>query len=261
MPDLMERVAPVIEDARAMVVATKDDVEAARGKGKIINALISEVESTFRPIKQAQDAAKKITLEQEKKHLAPLQEAKGIIAGKITLWDEQERRRIEEEQRAISREQERVRQLALNAAQRKLGELSAKMATDQEYKAALEAKLSDPATTDEEAEVFRAELRTVEARMHTTVERAAEVEQKVEEVSQPIAPVQSAASVKTATGVSQTKEVTGVNLKVFLRWLASDECTVDPSSVIKVQDGPIKSLVQKMTLPGVSWRWTSRTRF
>ncbi len=260
-PDLMEKVTPVVEEARALMVATKEDVELARTMGKGINALISEVEATFKPIKQAQDAAKKVTLDQEKKHLAPLQEAKGILAGKITAWDEAERRRIEEEERARAQEEERKRQAALAAAQKKLGELSAKMASDQEYKAEIEARLNNPETTEEEAEVYRAELRTIEARINSTVERATAVEQKVEEASQPVAPVQSAATVKTATGVSQEKVITNVNLKAFLRWLASEECTVDPASVIKLQDGPMKQLVQRMNMPGVSWRFQAKTRF
>jgi len=219
------------------------------------------IEGTFKPIKQAQDAAKKVTLEQERKHLAPLQEAKGILSGKITEWDNAERRRIEEAQRIQAQEDERKRQLALENARKKLDRLMSGMTDDQAMLTTLEAQLNNAETTGEEAEVIRAQIRTVEARIRTTTERAAEVEQKVEEVSQPVAPIQTAHEVKTATGVNQVKEVTAINMRTLVRWLAKEDCPVDPAAVLKAQDGAIKQLIQRMEIGGVSWKWASKTRF
>jgi vacuolar-type H+-ATPase subunit I/STV1 len=262
MPDLMEKVDPVVEEARALVVATKEDVETARSKGRIINALISEVEATFRPIKQAQDAAKKVTLEQEKKPLAPLQEAKSIVAGKITAWDQAERKRIEEAQRKQAQEEERRRQLALENARKKLDKLMAGMTDDKQMLATLDNQLADPETTEEEAEVIRSQVRTIQARIDTAVERAAEVEQKVEEAAQPVAPVQGAVNVKTATGVSQEKVISGINTKVLLRYLAGDDCPFDADQFIDWKQTAIKRIVNGgANLPGVSWKFQAKTRF
>jgi len=260
-PDLMEKVTPVVEEARALIVATKEDVEIARSKGKIINALISEVEATFRPIKQAQDAAKKVTLEQEKRHLAPLQEAKGIIAGKMADWDTAERRRIEEENRKRQQEEERIRQTALTNARKKLDRIMMGMTDDKAILAALESHLNAEETTSEEAEVIRAQIRTIEARINTAVERAQEVEQKVEEASQPVAPVQSVTNIKTATGVSQEKVITGINTKVLIKYLASDDCPFDASQFIDWKEGALKKQIATANLPGVSWKFQARTRF
>ena len=261
MPDKMAIVSPMLARAESLVVKTKEDVAAARIFGKDINAMISTIEADFKPTKQAIDASKAVVLQQEKNHLTPLRLAKDITAQKITAWDEAERRRIEEEQRAIAREQERVRQLALENARKKLDKLMAGMTDDTDKLTTLNAQLESPETTDEEAEVIRSQIRTIEARITTTVERAAEVEAKVEEVSQPVAPAMSAREVKTATGVNQVKEVTAVNMRVLVRWLAKEDCPVDPAMVLKIQDGAIKQLVQRLDIPGVSWRWASKTRF
>jgi DNA repair exonuclease SbcCD ATPase subunit len=260
-PDLMDKVTPVVEEAMALQVVTKSDVDTARSKGKIINALISEVEATFKPIKQAQDAAKKITLDQEKKHLAPLQQAKSIIAGKITAWDEAERKRIEEEQRLAAQEAERKRQLALKNAQDKLDKLTQNLASDQEKLAILESRLTDPTISDEEAEVVRANIRTVQAKISTTMERTADVEMKVEEASAPIAPTMSAHDVKTATGVGQEKVITAINTRALIRYLASDQCPFDPEQFIDWKQGTLKKQIQTANLPGVSWKWQAKTRF
>ena len=37
--------------------------------------------------------------------------------------------------------------------------------------------------------------------------------------------------------------------------------TIDASTVIKVQDGAMKQLVQRMNMPGVSWKYQAKTRF
>lgn len=261
MPDLMDQINPIVIDAQSLMVSTREDVEKARAMGKGINALISTVEATFRPIKQAQDAAKKVTLDQEKRHLAPLRQAKGIIADKITAWDEAERKRIEEEHRLAAQEAERKRQAALTAAQKKLDALTQNLSSDQEKLTILESRLTDPMISDEEAEVVRANIRTIQAHINTTMERTAEVEMKVEEASAPITPTVSAHEVKTATGVGQEKAITGINTKVLLRYLASDECPFDASQFIDWKEGALKKQIQAANLPGVSWQWKAKTRF
>ena len=260
-PNKMALVSPMLEKAQSLTVATKDDAALARAFGKEINAMIATIKADFEKPKKATDEAHKAVVAQEKSHLDPLNVAKEVVSGKITAWDGAERKRIEEERRLLAQEDERKRQAILEAARKKLDKLMEGMTDDRQLLTVLNASLNIHETTEEEAEVIRAQIRTVEARIATTVERAQVVEQKVEEASQPIAPDQSAVTVKRATGVSLEKVITAVNMKVFLRWLASDECTIDASTVIKVQDGAMKQLVQRMNMPGVSWKYQAKTRF
>jgi len=65
---------------------------------------IKVAEDFFKPIKQAQDAAKEVTLEQERKVVEPWREVKGIIAAKDMAYRNEQQRIAEAEARRVEAE-------------------------------------------------------------------------------------------------------------------------------------------------------------
>ena len=260
-PDKMAIVNPIVDEAKSLVVVTVEDVDVARSLGKRINTMIATIKDDFKASKEAADKAHKVICAQEKNHLDPLDSAKRLVAGKISTWDTAERNRIAEEQRKEREAEEKRRNLALAAAQKKLDKLKESAANETALLAQLTESLDSDTLSDEEAQVIRAEIQTIETKINATMDKVQAVEQKVEEVAQPVmmeAPVQN---IKTATGVKQVKEVTSVNMKTLVRWLASPDCPVDPDTLLKVQDGALKQMIQRMNIPGVSWSFKSTARF
>jgi len=262
MPDKMNLVSPLLEKAQGLVLRTKEDVATARIFGKEINTMISTIKDDFKKSKKAADDVHKAVCAQEQNHLNPLEKAKGLVAQKMAEWDQRERQRIADEQCILQQEEERKRQAALKLAQDKLDKLTMNITDNQDKLKVLEDRLSDPTITDEEAELIRSSIRTVQAKINSTVERAQVIEQKVEEVAQTtVAPINTN-TVKTATGVSQKKAITAINTKVLLRYLASEDCIVsDVDTLLEWKEGAIKKLIQTMNLPGVSWKYESAVKF
>jgi len=67
-----------------------------------------KIVATFKPIKQAQDAAKRETLAQEKRHLDPITKAEGIVKGKLLAWSVEQDRIRKEEQARLDAEAQRL---------------------------------------------------------------------------------------------------------------------------------------------------------
>ncbi len=260
-PNKMAIISPMLDRALSLQVVTKEDVDVARAFGKEINAMIKVVVEDFRPTKQAIDASKKVVLQQENNHLEPLEKAKTIVSQKIGAWDTAERNRIAEEARLRQQEEERRRQAALETARKKLDTLMAGMTENQGAVKTLENMLGNPATTAEEAEIIRSQIRTLQSKIESTIERAQAVEMKVEEVNQPVLQP-DVINIKTATGVNQEKAITGIKTRLLVKYLASPDCTLDPESIVKWNEGQIKKLINSgMNLPGVAWEYRSKTRF
>jgi hypothetical protein len=92
--------------AEALVITDQASYERA-GKFVIgIKKLKKKITDTFKPMKQAADAAKRVILDQEKEANAPIKEAESIVSGRMIAWD-QEQRRIREEAERAAREKAR----------------------------------------------------------------------------------------------------------------------------------------------------------
>ena len=118
VPDMMEKVSPVVLRATEFQIRTHQDFEACVLESKVVKDFIAEVEKTFAdPKKKAHEAHKSIVAA-EKRHLDPLVAADKILKDKMVAWtDEQERIRKAEEERLRKEreEEERKRREALEA--------------------------------------------------------------------------------------------------------------------------------------------------
>lgn len=86
----------ILDIARRMVIASAADAErAACALTKVVKPFKSRVADFFKPLKKAQDEAKKRILEAEESILGPAKEAEAILKGKIATWtaEEEERRK------------------------------------------------------------------------------------------------------------------------------------------------------------------------
>lgn len=115
-----DKATQISRDASAIVVSDQKSLDAAGAfRTQVIDPLMKEIIDTFKPMKQKADAAKQEILDQEKKHLGPVAEAKRIVTSKIAAYYEKkeleeaaERRRQEAINQAKA-EQERKDRIAL----------------------------------------------------------------------------------------------------------------------------------------------------
>ena len=110
-PATSEQAHDVIAKAGQIVAITTDVHLAVAGEvGKVLREMRKTIEEFFKPIKQAQDAAKKVILDKEKAELAPILEAIDRLNRMSSAYlTEKERQRQEEERRLRMIEEERAR--------------------------------------------------------------------------------------------------------------------------------------------------------
>ncbi len=140
------------ERAGSIVVTDDASLTAAANIRSEAKALIRQVTETFKPIKQAQDEAKRQTLAQERSYLDPLQAIVETIDEQIKDYQREQARKAREEQARLQREAE-----ARARAEREAAEQKAR-----EEQAATAAMLED-AGQAMEADAVRAEPIVIEA--------------------------------------------------------------------------------------------------
>jgi hypothetical protein len=103
----VERMIPTVQGmASGIVVANEDDAADAAEFVRQINAKKKEVEDVFNPSIAAAYTAHKLLCEQRAKYTKPLDEAAGVVRGKINRWADEVQRLRDEEARLL-REQAR----------------------------------------------------------------------------------------------------------------------------------------------------------
>lgn len=89
-----------VELAKAINITTQDEYAKAGELRAGVRALDKKMEAHYKPLKQAQDEAKKVILDAEKADRVPLAEVGQILNPKLVAWEgEQERLRREEQRR------------------------------------------------------------------------------------------------------------------------------------------------------------------
>lgn len=114
--DLQKEVATLSEQAKAIVVMDVATCQAAGAMRKVLKAMENTIIDHYKPMKQAQDAAKKVILDQEKESLKPIQDAYAILSKGLTDFLNAE----EEKRVAAEREQMRLNELAAEKEREKL---------------------------------------------------------------------------------------------------------------------------------------------
>lgn len=100
-----------VDRAKALVITDNDQFNQAGEFLKVLKGLQKEVISTFATAKENAVKTHKSILESEKKHLAPLEEAEGIVKRKISDFYTAEQKRIADERRRLE-DEERKRRVA-----------------------------------------------------------------------------------------------------------------------------------------------------
>ena len=101
-------VAGVVESARAISVSSREEHEIAQKALVAIAERERKIEELFREPKRAAHQAHKAITEMERALLAPLREARAIVARKCADYEEAERRAAEERRRALELEAKRA---------------------------------------------------------------------------------------------------------------------------------------------------------
>lgn len=116
--ELEQKYLPVVAEAQIIIVTDSESLNTANQILKNIKALRKEVEATFKPIKQAIDALKATTLEQERKHDSPLAAAQRYISSQMVTYQTREQEKIEaaererlEKQRKKEKEEQELRDI------------------------------------------------------------------------------------------------------------------------------------------------------
>jgi len=120
-----EKTAVAVSEMRIVAIENAEQANQIGGYLRECTRLRKEVESAFKPIKDAQNAALKATREQEKRFLEPIEAVEMAARREMAGWQQREERRIAEERRErdrIAREEAEARQLQLAADLEAFGE-------------------------------------------------------------------------------------------------------------------------------------------
>lgn len=129
---LESEIAPVVEWANCLSVTTADEFSDAADRLKGIKALMKQVADTFSPMKKSADAAKKAILDQEKKHLIPLEQAESMAKRKMLAYQQEEQRKADEQRRKLQAEADEIARKEREAAL-KMAEKAKKPETKAKY--------------------------------------------------------------------------------------------------------------------------------
>lgn len=144
---------PLVGQATALVVNSIESHAAALEGYKYIKQAIKRIRELFEPSRKAANEAKNEILRARDGMLAPFETAKGIVDGKIDVYEKEERRKAEEKA-ALEAEAERVRQEEERIAEAEAAEKAGDDELAEEIiERPIEVAPSAPVTTDTVATV------------------------------------------------------------------------------------------------------------
>lgn len=118
--ELAVQVTSLVEQAKEIKVVDVATCEAAGAMRKVLKSMENTIIDHYKPMKQAQDAAKKVILDQEKADLQPVQLAYGLLSRDLTdFLNAEEAKRKAAESEAIRQAEataEKEREKLLNKA-------------------------------------------------------------------------------------------------------------------------------------------------
>ena len=109
-----------LEVAKTFEVANDTQLELAGLALREVKSMQKQVEDTFKPMKQAADAAKREILDKEKLHLAPLQEAERILKQKSLAYTAARDARVAAERRTAEEAARKQAEEAREAERKRL---------------------------------------------------------------------------------------------------------------------------------------------
>jgi hypothetical protein len=240
--DIRAEVAPVLQRAQSIVIATPDDYIMASEWLKTVKGAIKRVDAFFDPMVRANLEATRRTNEAKASVRAPLVQAEGMTKDKQLVYErEQEAIRKKEEDRLNALEAERVRK------EREKAEAAARLQREKEAAAQREAD-----------EARRKAAATKNAAERERLQREAEVRQKAanEAAAKAQAKEEAAANVQanSVTVFSTTPEIKGQSTRKTWKARIVNAALIPREWLVPNLDAInafAKSTKGAMTIPGV----------
>lgn len=124
LPDLAPvkaEVSGIVEAAKAVTIATTEERNEAAVFERALIKKEKAIADHYKPIKKSLDVHKRVILDQERSYLAPVKEARNILKQTELLWDTEQQRIADEQEKKIEaelrRREEEKRLAAAEAAQ------------------------------------------------------------------------------------------------------------------------------------------------
>lgn len=244
-----KKCAPILEEAKAIIIADEKGLEVAKEKVRAINALIKEVGETFDPIVTKANAVHKEATGQRNKHLNPLKEAKktveNIIGDYATLLmkqaQEAEEKRITDRNKEIEKITKRM-----NKHLDGYKELEDQIAE-------LEKKIEKGGLTEVENEVIHKQLGILQTKRDSKAETLERNQSAIEEVeTMPAAVAAPAVSLKGVGGGRTERIPTLFNKEALIKAIAAGDMPID---LVDENMGKVKKYVNAFPnsrVPGIS---------
>lgn len=261
MVDLDKQIAPVVQDANTLMIATDAQAGATVEVLNTVNKLIKEVNDTFDPIIDKANKAHKEAIAQRNRHRDPLTSAKAIITDKVAGYQREQKRLADLEAQKQADLIRKEREALAKKAQARIDALADKSLDISEQIAALEKVLEDPTLSDEEAQVYQGKINMLLVRQNQA-NGAIQVKQAEVEtiVAAPIP--QAATSNFKVPGLTTRSSKVGV-VSDFAKLVKSVAAGTVPIGVLTFDQGTINKLANAgMIMPGVdiSTKETNYTR-
>lgn len=252
--ELTKETDPIVNDAMALSVSTVAEKEIAVTQMNLVNGLIKKVKETFEPIKQKTRAAWQEVVDQEKKHLLPLDTARETIRGKIGTYDLEMKRLREEEERKAREEAQRAYEEQLAEAQAMIDAILAKTVDIDETIELINMELKRDDLNDIERQKLESQLDIANATKENNQEKVEEIHARAAEpVFIPPTPRLVVPDTKVKGASSRFELVPQVvNKMALIKAVANGNV---PDTVLDVNMGQLKKYVNMMkrATPGVTY--------
>lgn len=257
--EIMREASLVLVKADALVVATTKDKEFAVTFTQDVNDKIRRIAEYFKPMKDKAYAAHKEIVTREKEALAIPEEAKRIVLGKISQYD-QEQERLRRDEEARLREEARKRfEADLKRAEATIARIAGKTEDIQETIDLLKMEIEGD-VSDTERQKIEAQIDVLAARRENNQAKIEDVQQRV---SEPVfeEPVIVPRDEKVSGSVSRKEvEMKITNPMAVIKAIAAGTL---PVKCCKIVESEIKRFIQmhdgQKAVPGVSFRMVTKT--
>lgn len=260
LAEIQKLASPVVQRAHDLIVQNEHDLEIAKTCINEDKTIRNRIVEYWKHEKEQANKLHKAIVTKEKAMLTPIDEAREIYNQKINLYlDEQERLakiEAEKETERLRKEQEKI----LTKVNKRLEKLQGEQQGIQAQIDELEKMRSE--TEDEnEIQIISSRIEALSAMLQKKTENVEDLQNKVEEVSIPEAPVIETAKPNVA-GLSAGKTLIPevLNPMAVVKAVASGAV---PISVIKFDLSMMKKLVNGgMQIPGtrITTQRTIKTR-
>jgi len=240
-----------VENARALVIASEQEIVYARDNIRAGRALKEKIVEWFKPMKATAKAAHQAICDKEAAELLPIAEGAGIYAQKITAFQMEENRRIEAETKRMEEAARKKREAAEKKAHALIEKLAEKCLNANEMIIELQATLNNPEITGDERDIIEARISSLIVSMDSAKGDIVKAQVKLEAaVEAPVPlPVAAAPKVKGVGGIKTEKIPEIMNPYVLLAAVVNRTI---PIAILDFNMVQIKRLVNAgMTLPGV----------